>query len=137
VWSAWDYHVHGSDHALARRDGRSWLTLRILLFVALVATLTPSVFTISRSGHFTTPVARYLSPFLLLLTLCAALFYSLRSHPGAHENPEITIASKRTAVGRAKQTIGGLSLTANWVTELECHSSASPRAYTLTPGRQA
>ncbi len=54
------------------------VTMRISLLLALAATLVPSVFTISGSGGFRTPLAEYLSPVLLLATLCVAVIQSLR-----------------------------------------------------------
>ncbi len=77
VWFAWGYLIDGSERAFARETSQ-WLVLRVLLLTSLVVTLTPSVFTISGSGHFTTPVARWLSPMLLFVTLCAAVVCSLR-----------------------------------------------------------
>jgi hypothetical protein len=79
IWYASGNFVEIRDRDPADDNPRQWVTLRIMLLLALIATLAPSVFTISGPGGFTTPLTEYLSPLLLLVTLCTATIQSLRS----------------------------------------------------------
>ncbi len=79
VWFAWGSPVDTGAPASHDRPAREWVGLRIMVLGVLTATLTPSVFTIAGSGGFHTPLAQYLSPMLLVLTMCTAVVYSFRS----------------------------------------------------------
>jgi hypothetical protein len=57
-------------------DGHT--TLRVMLLLALTATLAPSAFTITGADHFETAISSYLSPLLLFATTCAAIVQSFR-----------------------------------------------------------
>jgi hypothetical protein len=79
LWFAWGYFVDVGAENRTRDNAMEWVTLRIMLLLALTATLTPSVFEIWGSGGYHTPVARYLSPVLLVVTLCTAIVGSFGS----------------------------------------------------------
>ena len=86
VWFASGYLV--STRAKTDTGGvpAESILLRILLLLALVVTLAPSVFTISGSGGFETPLAQYLSPLVILVTLVTAIIVSFRP-VGGSERP--------------------------------------------------
>ncbi len=77
VWFAWGSFVDIPAETRTEGGPRQWLTLRIMLLTALTITLVPWVFTISGSGGFRVPLAEFLSPLLLLLTLGTAVIRSL------------------------------------------------------------
>jgi hypothetical protein len=85
VWFAWGYLVDVRGMVPPESKAEGWIALRIMLLFALALTIAPSVFTIGGAHHFHTPVGQYLSPILLVITLCTALFYSLG--PVSHESP--------------------------------------------------
>jgi hypothetical protein len=78
VWYAKGSLINITAGGSAPADDPPYVTLRIVLLLALTASLAPSVFTISGTGGFETPLAMYLSPALILLTLCAAVIHSFR-----------------------------------------------------------
>jgi Glycosyltransferase family 87 len=78
VWFAWGCLVDVGQRRPTDEGAPSWLMLRITLLLALVASLAPSVFPLAGLSGFRTPMAQYLSPMLLLVTLCIAIVYSLR-----------------------------------------------------------
>jgi len=82
IWFAWGYLI--STRAKTDTGGvpAESVSLRILVLLALVVTLAPSVFTISGSGGFETPLAQYLSPVLILVTLGTAIIFSFRPRAG-------------------------------------------------------
>lgn len=82
IWFAWGYLI--STRAKTDTGGvpAESVSLRILVLLALVVTLAPSVFTISGSGGFETPLAQYLSPVLILVTLGTAIIFSFRPLAG-------------------------------------------------------
>ncbi len=111
VWFAWGHFVEiGTDTPHAGRS-TDWVALRIMLLLALVVTLAPWAFTFSGPGGFKIPLAEYLSPALLLLTLCTAIIYSLRpttlqsSSAPIHQLAapvELSVAIDNGRVGAAK-----------------------------------
>jgi len=78
VWYAWGCLIRIDSGSRSEIDEQGWVALRVLLLLALTVTLAPSVFAITGAGGFTTPVAQYLSPVLVLATLCVAVAQSLR-----------------------------------------------------------
>jgi hypothetical protein len=78
VWFAWGCLVDVGRRRPTSEVVPSWFTLRITLLIALVASLAPSIFPIVGLSGFRTPIAQYLSPMFLLVTLCIAIVYSLR-----------------------------------------------------------
>jgi hypothetical protein len=87
VWFARGRLVDAND---AAGDREPYVLLRILVLVSLVVTLSPSIFTVSGRGGFAVPVAMYLSPILLMVTLAAAVAYSFgaSSSPASAQRPE-------------------------------------------------
>jgi hypothetical protein len=79
VWFAWGSLVE-VRRPLDVENGSTgnWVLLRVMVLSSLAATLIPSVFTVSGVEGFQTPLTRYLSPVLILLTLCVALVVSFR-----------------------------------------------------------
>ncbi len=90
VWYAWGNFVDVRAGGSAEGHGTGWVVLRIMVLLDLVVTLAPSVFVISGSGNFQVPLGRYLSPLLLLVTLCIAISYSMR--PIALESSELSVS---------------------------------------------
>jgi hypothetical protein len=88
VWFAWGYLVKIRAEAPSGCGDTEWVSLRIMLVLVLTTTLTPSVFTISGTTGFNTPLVEYLSPVLLFLTLCTAIIYSLR--PMTHDQTPVS-----------------------------------------------
>ncbi len=81
------------------------VSLRILLVLALVVTLAPSVFTISGSGGFKTPLAQYLSPVLILVTLGTAIILSFRPLNGKEQPPTRSrSAADRVSTGAEEES---------------------------------
>ncbi len=79
VWFAWGYLLDIRDETLSRECEKAWwVTLRIMVLLALTATLAPSVFTVSGFSGYHTEVAQYLSPVFILVTLFTAIIRSLR-----------------------------------------------------------
>ena len=77
VWFAWGGLVEIRDGDLRDNRVTNWVLLRTLLLLGLTATLVPSIFSISGTGGFDTPAARFVSPAVLMVTLGVAIFYSL------------------------------------------------------------
>jgi hypothetical protein len=75
VWYAWGDLVEVDPVASA--DDSEFTALRVLLLLALTATVTPSVFSLTVHGGFHTPLTMYLSPLLLVVTWCAAVAITL------------------------------------------------------------
>jgi hypothetical protein len=97
VWYGWGHLIQVGPDSSAEIDDRTCVGLRVLLLLVLTVTLAPSVFTIAGSGGFVTPVATYLSPVLVLATLCAAIVQSLRTPADV---PRPMAADEATALAR-------------------------------------
>jgi hypothetical protein len=87
AWAAVAAVCYASGHLIdigagapTRRDA-DYVLLRILLLLALTATLAPSIFTISGVGDFEVSLTTFVSPVLVLITLCVAIGQSVRSDP--------------------------------------------------------
>ncbi len=67
----------GIDNRESSEDAATdWIDLRMMLLLALIATLVPSIFTFSGAGGFNFAMTEYLSPALLFVTLCTAIAHS-------------------------------------------------------------
>jgi hypothetical protein len=84
IWFAWGYLVDTRVHPPSGGDATEWVALRIMVICALTATVAPSVIPISGAGGFETLGAQYLSPLILLVTLCTAVVISI--WPSARES---------------------------------------------------
>jgi hypothetical protein len=78
LWFAWgSFLPEGAIRKSSNSDSEDDLLLRILLMLAITASLTPSVFSVFGIDQFGVPANDLLSPALLFVTLCVAVVKSL------------------------------------------------------------
>ena len=90
IWFAWGSLIQAepitSDNEAVNKEN---MPLRIVLMLALSASLVPSIFRIYGTGGLSISATRFLSPALLFVTLCLALAKSLM--------PQETVSTLETA----------------------------------------
>jgi hypothetical protein len=73
VWFSMGNVVYIEGRAAVDDGDDGFVALRVLLLLAITASLTPSVLTIAIHSGFSTPVTRYVSPLLVFVTLAVAV----------------------------------------------------------------